>query len=57
LPAVLPEPVAWGLVLDSGTNLVNLRVYPPFVLLPITAVIGHAGATLFIATILSAGMP
>jgi hypothetical protein len=55
--AALPEPVARGLVLDSSTNLVNLRRHPPFVLLVITAVIGHVGATLFVATILSAGMP
>jgi hypothetical protein len=77
-------------VVDSSTNLVNLRAHPPFVLvvsafvepsvwqlwilvplLPaytelqrwlgraavvITAVLGHVGATLFVSTILAAGV-
>jgi hypothetical protein len=88
--ALLPDAVAERVVLDSSTNLVNLRQHPPLVLilsafvqpsliaLPIvaplvlaygavqrwlgrgativTAVLGHVGATLFVATILAAGI-
>lgn len=88
--AVLPQRVADRMVLDSSTNLVNLRQHPPFVLIvsafvegslwqlwivvplvvvygtiqqwlgraavAITAILGHVGATLFVATILTAGI-
>jgi hypothetical protein len=87
---VLPDQVAARFVLDSSTNLVNLRQHPPFVLVVsafvepsvwqlwivvpmvvvygliqrwlgraavvISAVLGHVGATLFVATILTAGI-
>jgi hypothetical protein len=88
--AVIPRPAATRFVLESSTNLANLREHPPLVLvlsafvqpspvelliLPpliwaygalqrwlgraatiITAVFGHVGATLFVATILAAGI-
>jgi hypothetical protein len=87
---LVPERVAHRFVLDSSTNLVNLRAHPPYVLLVsafvepsiwqlwvvvpllvvyrelqrwlgraavvITAVLGHIGATLFVSTILTAGI-
>jgi hypothetical protein len=88
--AIVPRAAATRFVLDSSTNLANLREHPPLVLvlsafmqpspvelliLPplvwaygalqhwlgraatiITAVFGHIGATLFVATILAAGI-
>ncbi|HET9655973.1 MAG TPA: rhomboid-like protein [Kineosporiaceae bacterium] len=87
---MLPVRVADHLVIDSSTNLANLRAHPPFVLVVsafvepsvwqlwilvplllayaelqrwlgraavvITAVLGHVGATLFVSTILAAGI-
>jgi hypothetical protein len=87
---MMPARVANRLVVDSSTNLANLRAHPPFVLVVsafvepsvwqlwilvplllayselqrwlgraavvITAVLGHVGATLFVSTILAAGV-
>jgi hypothetical protein len=90
LLAAAPDRVADRFVLDSSTNLANLRDHPPFVLaasafiepsptqlwivpvmvvvygtlqrwlgraaVVVTAVLGHVGATLFVATMLAAGI-
>lgn len=87
---MMPARMANRLVVDSSTNLANLRAHPPFVLVVsafvepsvwqlwilvplllaytelqrwlgraavvITAVLGHVGATLFVSTILAAGV-
>lgn len=87
---MLPARVADRFVVDSSTNLENLRAHPPFVLVVsafvepsvgqlwvlvplllaygelqrwlgrgavvVTAVLGHVGATLFVSTILAAGI-
>ena len=88
--ALMPERQANRFVLDSSTNLVNLRRHPPFVLVvsafvepslwqlwiiplmvwaygalqrwlgraavAVAAILGHVGATLFVSTILTAGI-
>lgn len=88
--SLVPSRVADRFILDSSTNLVNLRQHPPFVLVVsafvepavwhvwivvplvwaygtlqrwlgrgavlITVVLGHVGTTLFVATVLTAGM-
>ncbi len=88
--ATLPDRVAERVVVDSSTNLTNLRLHPPLVLVlsafieptlvqlwivpvliwvygtvqrwlgraatVVAAVLGHVGATLFVATVLTAGV-
>ena len=88
--SLVRAPVADRVILSSSTNLVNLRLHPPFVLavsafvepsirqlwivvplvwalgapqrwlgraaVVVTVLLGHVGATLFVATVLTAGI-